>query len=193
MYKKLIMFLNEMMFDLSTREFFPIFKIWKNESALPIAPAPANSTKAASEASLQFCRAKIASGVQFCFGHKSLWYPELPSNDVATKLQLTLFRLTWRLGAFLGFQAAWNSARTTKKATTRNRGDKRRIIWFLLLLFLQFLLLLKRKPSSRCKCRELHAVQRRQQETSRRFCETLWILNFALSAICSSNATNELN
>ena len=108
MYKKLIMFLNEMIFDLSTREFFPIFKIWKNESALPIAPAPANSTKAASEASLQFCRAKIASGVQFCFGHKALWYPELPSNDVATKLQLTSFRVTSRLGAFLGFQANLN-------------------------------------------------------------------------------------
>ena len=107
MYKKLIMFLNEMIFDLSTREFFPIFKIWKNESALPI-EAPANSIKAASEASLQFCRAKIASGVQFCFGHKSLWYPELPSNDVATKLQLTSFRVTSRLGAFLGFQANLN-------------------------------------------------------------------------------------
>ena len=107
MYKKLIMFLNEMIFDLSTREFFPIFKIWKNESALPI-EAAANSIKAASEASLQFCRAKIASGVQFCFGHKSLWYPELPSNDVATKLQLTSFRVTSRLGAFLGFQANLN-------------------------------------------------------------------------------------
>ena len=108
MYKKLIMLLNETIFDLSTLEFFPIFKIWKNESALPIAPAPANSTKAASEASLQFCRSKIASGVQFCFGHKSLWYPELPSNDVATKLQLTSFRVTSRLGAFLGFQANLN-------------------------------------------------------------------------------------
>ena len=108
MYKKLIMFLNEMIFDLSTREFFPVFNIWKNESALPIAPAPANSTKAASEASLQFCRVRIASGVQFCFGHKSLWYPELPSNGVATKLQLTSFRLTSRLGAFLGFQANLN-------------------------------------------------------------------------------------
>ena len=105
MYKKLIMFLNEMIFDLSTREFFPIFKIWKNESALPIAPAPANSTKAASEASLQFCCTRIASEVQFYFGHKSLWYPGLPSNDVATKLQLTQFRLTSRLGSFLGFQA----------------------------------------------------------------------------------------
>ena len=97
-----------MIFDLSTREYFPIFNIWKNESALPMVPAPANSTKAASEASLQFCRAKIASGVQFCFGHKSLWYPELPSNDVATKLQLTSFRVTSRLGAFLGFQANLN-------------------------------------------------------------------------------------
>ena len=108
MYKKLIMFLNKMIFDLSTREFFPIFKILKNESALPIAPAPANSIKAASEASLQFCRAKIASGVQFCFGHKSLWYPELPSNGVATKLQLTSFCVTSSLGAFLGFQANLN-------------------------------------------------------------------------------------
>ena len=97
-----------MIFDLSTREFFPIFNMWKNERTLPMAPARANSTKAASEASLQFCRAKIASGVQFCFGHKSLLYPELPSNDVATKLQLTSFRVTSRLGAFLGFQANLN-------------------------------------------------------------------------------------
>ena len=108
MYKKLFMFLNEMIFDLPTREFFPIFNIWKNESALPMAPAPVNSTKAASEASLQFCRARVASGVQFCFGHQSLWYPELPSNEVATKLQLTSFRLTSRLVAFLGFQANLN-------------------------------------------------------------------------------------
>ena len=108
MYKKLIMFFNEMIFDLSTRQFFPIFNIWKNGSALPMAPAPANSTKAAGKASLQFCRARIASGVQFCFGHKSLWYPELPSNDVATKLQLTSFCVTSRLGAFLGFLANLN-------------------------------------------------------------------------------------
>ena len=39
------MFLNEMIFDLSTREFFPIFNMWENESALPMAPAPGNSTK----------------------------------------------------------------------------------------------------------------------------------------------------
>ena len=105
MYKKLLVFLKEMIFDLSTLEFFPIFNIWMNESALTMAPAPVNSTKAASDASLQFCRVRIASGVQFCFGHKSPWYPELPCNDVATKLQLTSFRLTSRLGAFLGFQA----------------------------------------------------------------------------------------
>ena len=179
-----------MIFDLSTREFFPIFNIWMNESALTMAPAPVNSTKAASDASLQFCRVRIASGVQFCFGHKSPWYPELPCNDVATKLQLTSFRLT--LGTFRGifrFPGKPYSARTTKKATTRNRGDERRVIWFLLLLFLLFLLLLNRQRFSWCKCRELQAVQRRQQ----RFCKTLWILNFALSAICSSNATNELN
>ena len=48
------MFLNEMIFDLSTREFFPIFNMWKNERTLPMGPARANSTKAASEASLQF-------------------------------------------------------------------------------------------------------------------------------------------
>ena len=35
------------------------------------------------------------------------------------------------------------------------------------------------------KSRELHAVQRRQQETTRQFCKTL---NIALSAICFSNA-----
>ena len=105
MYKKLFMFLNEMIFDLSTREFFPIFNMWKNERTLPMAPTRANSTKAASEASLQFWSVRIARGVQFCFGHKSLWYPEWPSNDVAAKLQLTSFRLTLRLGAFLGFQA----------------------------------------------------------------------------------------
>ena len=108
MYKKLFMFLNQMILDLSTREFFPIFNIWKNESALPMAPAPANSTKAASETSSQFCRVRITSGVQFCVRHKSLWYTELPSNDVATKLQLTSYRLTSRLGAFLGFQANLN-------------------------------------------------------------------------------------
>ena len=84
MYKKPFVSLNEIIFDLSTRKFFPILNIWKNESALPMAPAPANSKKVVSEASLQFCRARIASGVQSCFGHKSLWYPELPSNDIAT-------------------------------------------------------------------------------------------------------------
>ena len=44
MYKKLFMFLNQMILDLSTCEFFLLFSIWKNESALPMAPAPANST-----------------------------------------------------------------------------------------------------------------------------------------------------
>ena len=53
------MFLNQMILDLSTREFFLLFSIWKNESALCMAPTPANSTntfltittKAAREAS----------------------------------------------------------------------------------------------------------------------------------------------
>ena len=35
------------------------------------------------------------------------------------------------------------------------------------------------------KCREMQAVQRCQQETTRQFCKTL---NIALSAISSSNA-----
>ena len=124
MYKKLIMFLNEIIFDLSTREFFPIFNIWKNESALPMAPAPTNSTRAASKASLQFCRARIASGLQFSFGHKSIWYPELPGNDVATKLQLTSFRLTSRLGAFLVFQANFNGGLTF--SANNEEGDNKK-------------------------------------------------------------------
>ena len=32
-----------MILDLFTRELFPIFCIWKNASALPMAPAPVNS------------------------------------------------------------------------------------------------------------------------------------------------------
>ena len=43
MYKKLFMFLNQMILDLFTRELFPIFGIWKNASALPMVPAPVNS------------------------------------------------------------------------------------------------------------------------------------------------------
>ena len=39
------MFLNQMILDLSTREFLLLFSMWKNESAFPMAPAPANSTK----------------------------------------------------------------------------------------------------------------------------------------------------
>ena len=44
MYKKLFMFLNQVILDLSTREFFLLCSIWKNESVLPMAPAPANLT-----------------------------------------------------------------------------------------------------------------------------------------------------
>ena len=45
MYKKLFMFLNQMILDLSTREFFLFLVSGKTK-------APANSTKAGSEASL---------------------------------------------------------------------------------------------------------------------------------------------
>ena len=86
--------------------------------------------------------ARIARGVWFCFGHKSfslsVWYLELPSNDVMTKLQLTSFSPTSHLGAFFGFQATlkWQLEiwpRTTKKkTTTRNRGDERRMWLFIL-------------------------------------------------------------
>ena len=48
------------------------------------------------------------------------------------------------------------------------------------------LLILNRNRFSSCKCRKLQAVQRRQQENSPQFCETL---NIALLAISSSNAT----
>ena len=82
--------------------------------------------------------ARIASGVWFCFAHKSfsqsVWYLELPSNDVMTKLQLlTSFSLTSHLGAFFGVQATlkWQleiwPRKTKKKTTTRNCGDERRI------------------------------------------------------------------
>ena len=43
MYKKLFVFLDQMILDLFTRELFLIFCIWKNASALPMAPAPVNS------------------------------------------------------------------------------------------------------------------------------------------------------
>ena len=43
MYKKLFMFLDQMILDLFTRELFPIVCIWKNASVLPMAPAPVNS------------------------------------------------------------------------------------------------------------------------------------------------------
>ena len=74
--------------------------------------------------------ARIARGVWFCFGHKSfslsLWYLELPSNDVMTKLQLTSFSPTSHLGAFFGFQATLKRQleiwpRTTKKKTINNK------------------------------------------------------------------------
>ena len=40
--QELFMFLNQMILYLSMCEFFLLFSIWINESALPMAPAPAN-------------------------------------------------------------------------------------------------------------------------------------------------------
>ena len=119
--------------------------------------------------------ARIARGVWFCFGHKSfslsLWYLELPSNDVMTKLQLTSFSPTSHLGAFFGFQATlkWQLEiwpRTTKKTTINNkklRGWKANMV--IHPLWKKCLLLLNRDQFSSCKCRELQAVQHCRQET----------------------------
>ena len=144
--------------------------------------------------------ARIASGVWFCFGHKSfslsVWYLELPSNNVMTKFQLTSFCPTSHLGAFFGFQATlkWQLEiwpRTTKKKTVNNkklRGWKANMV--IHPLWKKCLLLLNRDQFSSCKCRELQAVQHHRQETLQRFCETL---NIALSAMCSANVMkNEL-
>ena len=139
---------------------------------------------------------RIASGVWFCFGHKSfslsVWYLELPSNDVMTKRQLTSFNPTSHLGAFFSFHTTlkWQLEiwpRTTKKkTTTRNRGDERRI-WLFILCEQKCLLLLNRDQFSSCKCWELQAAQHHRQETSQQFCETL---NIVLSAMCSANVMN---
>ena len=60
MYKKLFLFLNQMILDLSTRAFFLSFSIWKNERACQLNKGRERS-------------ARIASGVQFCLGHKA-WF-----------------------------------------------------------------------------------------------------------------------
>ena len=109
----------------------------------------------------------VQRAVRFCFGHKSLflsvWYLEFPSNDVATKLQVTLFLLTSRLGAFFGFQGTLTDrisrAKTLKiinlKCTFNiwcriSRFDSRRSIFsflfFLAVLFCLFVCLFVFSP-----------------------------------------------
>ena len=55
MYKKLFMFLNQMILDLFTRELSSIFSIWKNASAFPMAPAPANSINTFKQSQQRHC------------------------------------------------------------------------------------------------------------------------------------------
>ena len=55
MYKKLFMFLNQIILDLLTRELFPIFCIWKNASALPMAPSPVNSLNTLKQSEQRHC------------------------------------------------------------------------------------------------------------------------------------------
>ena len=49
----------------------------------------------------------------------SVWYPELPSNDVATKLQLTSFSLTSRLSRCI-FRFPGNTSITWSRLTSRS-------------------------------------------------------------------------
>ena len=44
-----------MIFDLFTRELFPIFSIWKNANALPMAPAPAKSINTLKQSQQRHC------------------------------------------------------------------------------------------------------------------------------------------
>ena len=44
-----------MILDLLTREVFPIFCIWKNASALPMAPAPVNSINTFKQSQQRHC------------------------------------------------------------------------------------------------------------------------------------------
>ena len=44
-----------MILDLLTRELFPIFFIWKNTSALPMAPAPVNSINTFKQSQQRHC------------------------------------------------------------------------------------------------------------------------------------------
>ena len=59
MYKKLFMFLNQMILDLLTRELFRIFCIWKNASALPMAPAPVNSINNLKQSQQRHCTVNL--------------------------------------------------------------------------------------------------------------------------------------
>ena len=55
MYKKLFVFLNQMILDLFTLELFLIRSIGKNASALPMAPSPANSINALKQSQQRHC------------------------------------------------------------------------------------------------------------------------------------------
>ena len=44
-----------MILDLLTRELFPIFCIWKNANALPMAPAPVNSINTLKQSEQRHC------------------------------------------------------------------------------------------------------------------------------------------
>ena len=44
-----------MILDLFTRELFPIFSIWKNASASPMTPAPANSINTLKQSQQRHC------------------------------------------------------------------------------------------------------------------------------------------
>ena len=44
-----------MILDLLTRELFPIFCIWKNASAFPMAPAPVNSINTLKQSEQRHC------------------------------------------------------------------------------------------------------------------------------------------
>ena len=103
------------------------------------------------------------------------------SNDVVT----TSVRMTSRLGAFVGYQATLNGS---LKFSANNEEDDNKKPWrwkadnmvIHPLWKKKKLLLLNRERFSWCKNRELQAVQRRQQETSRpfySFCQTLLISN----------------
>ena len=80
--------------------------------------------------------ARIARGVWFCFGHKSfllsVWYLELPSNDVMTKAPTDIIQSDVTSRCIFRFpgntkMAAWNLATNNKKLR-----DERQIWLFIL-------------------------------------------------------------